>query len=350
NWSTGSTNNPITVSPAVNTTYTVTGTSLGCTGTATATVTITPNAVITVNNPTICAGQTAILTASGASSFQWNTGSTSNPYTIIPVSTTTYTVTGTDAGGCTGSTTAVVTVNPNPTVTANPSTICTGHTATLTASGATNYQWNTGSTTNTITVSPVVTTTYSVTGTTNGCDGIGTGIVQVNPIPTVSAGNDTTIIQGGAAQLTGIGGVTYVWSPATGLSCTNCASPTATPTMTTTYTLTVTDSNGCFAIDSVVVIVDVICGDVFVPNSFTPNGDNLNELVCVYGNCVEEILFSIYDRWGEKAFETTDPKKVCWDGRYRGTEMNTAVFVYYLRVRLINGETVEKKGNITLFR
>ncbi len=91
------------------------------------------------------------------------------------------------------------------------------------------------------------------------------------------------------------------------------------------------------------------CGEMFVPNAFSPDNNGENDMECVYGKCVKSLIFVIYDRWGEKVFESTSLNK-CWDGNYNGKEMGTAVFVYYLRATLTTGEEVVKKGNISLFR
>jgi len=97
------------------------------------------------------------------------------------------------------------------------------------------------------------------------------------------------------------------------------------------------------------VYVEFPCGEIFVPNAFSPNGDHTNDLECVFGNCIAAMQFSIYDRWGEKVFETSDLKK-CWDGTHNGELLNTAVFVYYLDATLFTGEHVTKKGNVSLIR
>jgi len=91
------------------------------------------------------------------------------------------------------------------------------------------------------------------------------------------------------------------------------------------------------------------CGELFVPNAFSPDNNGENDMECVYGRCIEKLYFAIYDRWGEKVFETTDLKQ-CWDGSYKGKQMNTAVFVYYLKATLTTGEEITKKGNISLLR
>jgi gliding motility-associated-like protein len=108
-------------------------------------------------------------------------------------------------------------------------------------------------------------------------------------------------------------------------------------------------TNGCIGNDCVEVIVEAECGEIFVPTAFSPNGDGQNDLECVMGNCVTSIEFTIYDRWGEKVFESTSSKH-CWDGMFRGEKLNTAVFAYYLRAVLTNGKEVIRKGNINLIR
>ena len=240
-WDTGNTGNPESVSPAVTTSYVVTGTDVnGCVNTATATVTVNPLPTITVNSPTICDGETATLTAAGGVSYSWDTGNTGNPESVSPAVTTSYVVTGTDANGCINTATATVTVNPLPTITVNSPTICDGETATLTAAGGVSYSWDTGNTGNPESVSPTLTTSYVVTGTdANGCVNTATATVTVNPLPTIGV-NPVTICDGETATLTATGGVSYSWD--TG----NTGNPeSVSPTLTTSYVVTGTDANGC---------------------------------------------------------------------------------------------------------
>jgi gliding motility-associated-like protein len=95
------------------------------------------------------------------------------------------------------------------------------------------------------------------------------------------------------------------------------------------------------------------CPEIFVPTIFTPNGsgDTANNTVCVYGGCIADISFQIFNRWGEKVFETNDASlSQCWDGKFKGKELNTGTFVYLLNVELTSGERIEQSGNITLIR
>ncbi|MCC6282202.1 MAG: hypothetical protein IT262_16485, partial [Saprospiraceae bacterium] len=241
-WNTGATMATISVSPTTTTTYTVTVTGAnGCTKTATATVTVNPlpNATASASPATICVGQSSTITASGGSTYLWNTGATSAAITVSPIATTTYTVTVTSASGCTKTATATVTVNPLPNATATPSpaTICDGQSSTITATGGGTYLWNTGATTATITVSPTTTTTYTVTVTgANGCTKTATATVTVLPLPNATASaSPATICVGQSSTLTATGGGTYLWN--TGAT---SASISVSPAATTTYTVTVT--------------------------------------------------------------------------------------------------------------
>ena len=246
-WDTGSTGNPLTVSPGTTTTYTVTGTTGVCSGTATATVTVSSSLNVMVNSPTICAGQNATITATGATTYVWSDGSTDNPLVVSPASTINYTVTGTSLA-CSGTATSTITVNPVPVVNVNSPAVCSGTAATLTATGATTYLWNNGSTDNPLTVSPSVTATYTVTGTDLGCSANATSTVTVNPAPTVAV-NSPTICVGDAATLTATGASTYLWS--TGETTDQIS---VSPVSSTTYTVSGTDLGCSSTVTSIVTV------------------------------------------------------------------------------------------------
>lgn len=182
-WTGGSTDNPYLVSPSTTTTYTVTGTSSGCSATATATVVVNPGLNVSVNSAVICDGQSATLDPEGGDTYIWNTTSTDDPYIVSPIATTTYTVTGSNMAGCSGTATATVTVNPLPVLNINAPAICEGEQGILTASGANTYLWSNGSTDNPLLINPNVTSTYSVTGTSLGCTSETEATIVVNPLP-----------------------------------------------------------------------------------------------------------------------------------------------------------------------
>jgi len=91
------------------------------------------------------------------------------------------------------------------------------------------------------------------------------------------------------------------------------------------------------------------CGDIFVPNVFSPNNDNANNTGCVYSTCIKNMKFVICDRWGEEVFTSNDPQ-ICWDGRFRGVLEGSGVFTYVLNAEMHLGKTISKRGNITLMR
>jgi hypothetical protein len=264
-WSNGSTASSITVSPSATTTYSLTASNPpSCSSNATTTKTIniisTPTASISPNsNQIMCQGSTISLTASGGTSYSWNNGTSAASIVVSPTALTSYYAT--VSNGCpsqnVSTQTVQVTVNPTPTVSiSGTNTICNGQNTTLSASGGTTYSWSPGgATTSSILVSPTTGTIYSVTGTNaNSCTNTSTSAVVVNPLAVANAGTDVTIMIGNNTTLNGSGNGTYNWNPATGLSCTTCANPTANPTTTITYTLSTTNSCGT-AIDSVAVTV-----------------------------------------------------------------------------------------------
>ncbi|MGQ0828039.1 MAG: gliding motility-associated C-terminal domain-containing protein, partial [Bacteroidota bacterium] len=253
-WSTGATTTAITVSPAVTTSYTVTGT-LGCTNSARAVVTISPPPAATASANTPCEGATLNLTSTGGTSWSWSgpggyTSTSQNPNR--PSSTTAmngvYTVTVTSAG-CTNTATVNVTVNPLPIVSVNSPSICPGTSATLIAAGGTTYLWSTGETTTSISVSPLITSSYTVTGTTTGCSASAVATVTIGGTLTVNV-NSPTVCAGTAATLNASGATTYTWS--TGETTTSI---TVTPATTTSYSITGT-SAGCSGSGTATVTVN----------------------------------------------------------------------------------------------
>jgi gliding motility-associated-like protein len=375
NWSgTGIVSGGNTSSASVNAagdfTVTITDPNNGCTNTAITTVTnntIIPNASAIGTGTISCGGGTATVTANSTTAgvnYNWSGAgivSGSNTSVAIVNAAGTYTVTVTDPNtGCVNTATVSVTgsaVVPNANASTTGTITCTNPSATISGSSSTSgatYSWSgpSGFTSSTLSNSVTVAGDYTFTVTDPGSGCTNTATTTVNSsitIPTANAGPGVTIDYGNSTTLNASGGTSYTWSPATGLSCVNCANPSANPTVTTTYCVKVSDANGCSDTACMKVTVDTPCGEIFVPNAFSPNNDNQNDLECVYGNCIKSIEFFIYDRWGEKVFESTNVKH-CWDGTFRGESLNTAVFAYYLQAILIDGTVVTKKGNISLIR
>lgn len=254
----------VNATPAASTTYTVTGTDAnGCTASATVSITVLPLPTISVNPaaPTLCIGQSASLTASGAATYNWapntainsNTGAT---VSVNPNANLTYTVTGTSAAGCAAQQTVAVTVVNLPSISVTPNNpfVCSGAAAQMTASGADTYTWTpnntlTASTGATVSANPGTTTTYTVVGTlSSGCTGSTTVIVSIGNNPNVTVNPASSLLcDGSNINITAFGAVSYSWSPASSLNNASASSVVANPTTNTTYTVVGTAANGCTA-------------------------------------------------------------------------------------------------------
>ncbi|MBL7803886.1 MAG: gliding motility-associated C-terminal domain-containing protein [Saprospiraceae bacterium] len=203
---------------------------------------------------------------------------------------------------------------------------------------------------------PTASTLYTVTASGNGpCVRMGDVWVEViDPGALVATASPDTIYQGQSSQLNAIlpAPAQFNWSPDYGLNETDTSNPVATPFQTTTYTVDAVLSGGCVLGDSVRVVVLIpICEEpfLFFPTGFSPNGDGANDALKPEGRFIESVYWVIYNRWGEKIFETTSPEEA-WDGTYKGQPLPPETFGYYIRVNCIGGAIWEKKGNVSLLR
>ncbi len=267
--------------PAASGTYSVTVTVNSCTSpaaTTVATVRPLPTAIVS-GTAQICAGGAtpiqAALTGTGPWTVTWSdgvvqSGVPASPATrsVTPASTTTYTVTAVSDANCSGtaSGSAVVTVNPRPTAVASgTAAVCAGTATPLSGSGGASCSWSPATglsnpSSCSPSASPASTTTYTLTVTdANGCvsNNAPTVTVTVNPKPTAVAGGTAAICAGASTPLSGSGGTSCLWAPATGLSDASSCAPLASPAATTTYTLTVTDATGCVSTNAPAVTVTV---------------------------------------------------------------------------------------------
>ncbi|HEY1039967.1 MAG TPA: gliding motility-associated C-terminal domain-containing protein [Bacteroidia bacterium] len=182
--------------------------------------------------------------------------------------------------------------------------------------------------------------------------------IKVNISPIANINNNHTIERielGTSTTLSGFpwssDALYWSWTPSTGIGCPTCSSIEVSPLANTYYVLKTTNKAGCFDYDTIYVMVEKVCGEVFVPTAFSPNGDNINEFATVKNNnCIRSMVFSIFNRWGEKVYMSEDPKTVGWDGIFNGKPQDAGVFVYYLDAVLTDNTTLSQKGTITLVR
>ncbi len=278
----------------------------------------------------------------------------------VNLSAGTYSITVTDDGGCTSSLTIILTQPDSLKIlgavtSVDCEALSYGAISTEVTGGTQPflYSWlPAGETTSNLSNALVGISTLSVTDT-NGCsiiqefevDTVGTFSVFVEPFVTV-------ISDGMEVQLQASGALIYQWTNGGTLSCTDCENPIASPSETSLYIVEGFNELGCSGNSLAKVIVNPVCGEIYVPNTFTPNGDLMNEELTIGGlklDCIDEYEFEVYDRWGTKVFQTDDIT-VSWKGTYKDLELDSGVYFYRLRIVMWDEEIIEKSGNCSLVR
>ena len=283
------TGNAVTVSPLVNTTYTITSYNFSgtviCSETKQVPILVVPQVTPSISsNKVICAGEKTTLVAGGGNTFVWT-----------------------------------------PSVSINHTNI----------SG--------------VVASPTVSTIYTVQiSNTEFCGNSATVSVIVNPNPTVFAGRDTTFNLDEPMFIHATGTGTLTWVAGEGIFCYVCPSTKINATHSGCYGIETVNEFGCKAKDEVCIEITTDFG-VYIPNIFTPNEDGLNEVFLVFGYSISEVTMDIFDRWGEKLFSSTD-QKLGWNGTYKGALCKNDVYVYKVSYKGLNGKKIFKTGHVTLNR
>lgn len=388
-WSTGQTTSSINIVGVVSKTWQVIVGAGECSVDTSFTVKVDTNPVTVFKGDTsICVGQSTTIYAvpppgPGHSSYGytylWNQGSSGDSVFTGPLtSSQTYSLV-VSKGACSkdsGTITVKVYPMPKPKLWPNDTIVCEYHHVPLTATGGDYYIWTPNpdslqhylgyGDTDVNSADPSVPTKYTVKTCTWGCCTGDTGLPAVpasasafvnvlQGVQDYSVCCNTTVTSGTPVQLSATYSPSnnpsyYIegWSPDAGLSCNNCADPTATVYNTTTYVVTFMDAvDGCPVSDS--VTIDIFNCNVFVPNVFSPNGDGVNDLLYVRSLCLNNMDFVIFDRWGNQVFETHDINTP-WDGRYKGKDMETGTYMWFLTGLMEDGTHISKNGNVTLVR
>lgn len=190
----------------------------------------------------------------------------------------------------------------------------------------------------------------------NGCNLFDTMFIQVMSldISQISAfAEPDSIPVGGTTTLTGTApdGTTTIWLPSEGVTSPGSLQTTATIDQTTDFLFVVTDGYCNHTVMLKVKTFEFICDEpyVFIPNAFSPDESGFNDVLYVRGPYVYEMIFRIYNRWGEMVFESTD-QSIGWDGTYKGRPCDPDVYDYYLDVYCVDGQKSIIKGNVTLVR
>ena len=320
----------------------------------------------------ICFGNSIQLNVTGALSYVWNVSpgltctDCDNPI-ASPTVNTVYAVTGANEYGCKSKDSVLVKVQQRLPLKVNPGdTICLGESVQLLASGNQVYSWqpSTGLTdpnSPSPHASPSMSTLYTVSATDSAHCFVDTAsvFIKVFPIPTVEAGPDQTIEVGSAGvQLHAAGSadvISWKWSPSPGLSCIDCPDPNAAPKQTTEYALEVRNEGDCLAKDHLTIYVVCNQGNLFIPNTFSPNGDGMNDRFYPRGKGVFMVKsLRVFNRWGELVFErlnfNANDASAGWDGKYKGKTLSPDVFVYVCEIVCDNNQLLSYKGDVTLLQ
>lgn len=355
--------------------YSVSAIAVNSSGCSDTVVKITEAYALPVLKPTedttLCKGASLVLKANDANSYSWSPATylscincaspVSNPDSAI-----TYFVTGKSNKGCISKDSVSIDMKfPNTVKVGSADTLCYGSSVKLSAWGAETYSWSPAKDLNnnkiaTPVATPGVTTNYKVVGSdTKGCFTSTAYVpVKVYPMPAVKAGEDKTINVGKSIEIipqlspdvTGI-----FWSPSTGVISRNYSGITVKPEQSIEYTILVKNEGGCFAEDKISVFVTCDNSNIFVPNTFSPNGDGVNDIFYPRGSGVFNIKnLIVFNRWGEVVFEKANFRandaSAGWDGTYKGKKLPPDVFVYSLQVLCANNQSLVFKGNVALVK
>lgn len=353
--------------------YTVTVTDAsGCTASDTLVVASAPGNM-TVNiasqNNVLCNGQcTGSVTVSGNGgtapyTYSWNTTPVQNTATATNLCAGTYSVTVSDAGGCTTIQSVTLTEPALLTLATSTDNAACGQPngeASVTPQGGTSpytYSWNTAPAQTTATATGLAPGQYIVTVTdANGCNQTAVAIVSNTTSFNTSVQSTDVSCEAemcdGSALVAPSGGTapyTFIWSDSLLQS-----TPTANGLCAGTYTVVITDANGCTATDSVTVneCPPAIPEFTFyAPNTFTPNGDGKNDVFMGYGTFIQNYDLMIFDRWGDQIFRTDDLNK-WWDGKANGGSeiAQEDVYIYVVNLTDFNNKKHKFIGHVTLIK
>jgi gliding motility-associated-like protein len=354
--------------------------SNGCTFPFTGAVALAPQATLTAtaSPATVCAGTSTTLTVASSTStpivYTWAPGTQAgSSVTVSPAANTTYMVIGKDFYGCADTSTIAVTVTPPPTASfsVNPDPSCskTPDTVTFTgsASGSATYNWNnfsgatvksgSGAGPYTIEFDQPGAYDLQLTVSDNGC------ITPVFSQPVTVKGPTSAPVVTVLSATTN--SVTFGWQPvpgASGYQVSVNGGPYITPSSGsngTTHTVTGLDplqgvsinvmalGGSCQSSPVAAGTGKTLADAVFIPNSFTPNGDGLNDVFKIYSNLVTAMDMKIFNQWGQQVFATSTLNDG-WNGTFKGTQQPMGVYIYVVRVTLVDGTESVRKGSVTL--
>ena len=307
----------------------------------------------------VCRGDPVTINVSGGDEYLWYPdifiNTTVGPTVIVETDIDiTYFVDFTNACGIATDSVRVAIIDVDA-FAGNDTIVCPGEPVNLFASGGVSYLWSPPESvfnpiSNNTLAQPQFPTTYSVLVTDeNGCSAAVQVYIDHFPLPFVQASPDFYGFQGDEVALTANGSSlngTYTWSPTEYLSCVNCQSPTSFTPTAMTYDVLFIDENGCSASDDVIIYFE---GIIYLPNTFTPDGNDFNETFFAQGGNIVEFTIQIYNRWGELIFEGFDFDDH-WDGTYNGIPCPDGTYVWKVKYTDVMDNKKQLVGHVNLLR
>ena len=365
------TGNLVVATPNSNITYTLVGNNGVCTTSVTISIGVSPRPVLNLSTTSrkICKGQSSMIIVSGCQGYLWhptsdstilasNTTTNTTSMVVTPTANMNYTITGFNSSGPSACPfTKEILVEVVPTITPGVSysaAVCEGKSVKLQAEGSNTYQWTPGEgVSNPLSsspyVTPKVTTVYTVRVSDGGfCAQTATVLVKVSPQPTVNAGPDMVFNSDEPMFLNAKGTGTITWTFGDNIVCHVCPNSQITATRSGVYYATTTNEFGCTATDDVWIEVT---NDypIFIPNSFTPNFDELNEKFLVYGEGIIEFEMNIYNRWNQKIFVSND-QLTGWDGTFKGELVKNDSYLYIINYTTYDNKKRQKIGYVVVLK
>jgi gliding motility-associated-like protein len=359
-WDNGVTNN-MAFNPTSTNTYTLTATDgNGCVNTDTVTVTVNPLPTVNAGTDQVfCIGTSTSLIASGSigNNYTWSNG-INDGVLFTPNTTQTYTVTAIDGNNCQNTDQIIVTVNPLPAINAGADeSICVGTNVILIGSGGVSYTWTNGVNNGQSFAPGIGTNTYTVTGTdSNGCVNTDEITITALPVPVAAVTADTTT---GYSPLNvtftnnSVSANQMIWDFDDNNLFVTDNNPSVNYTFTNigNYSVILIASNGICSDSAILNVIVLPFPDaiIHIPNVFTPNGDDVNDVFWIDVKFAATIEVQIFNRWGNLLLEMTNFTDR-WDGKVNGNEVTDGVYFHKYTIVDLNGKTVQGHGNITIER
>jgi len=356
----------VIAAPNENTTYTVRGYNGICTGsTSIDIVTLSsPIMSLTASQNAVCKGDPMYMFVEGAQNYTWAPmgslffNGSDTMAKAYPMETTNYTVVGANTIGtvsCEQQLSYLVMVVPQVTALASANvTLCAGEKATISASGGNTFKWIPADGLNAtdvsrVVASPSISTIYTVDVSFNTyCGSTTTLQVNVNPKPFVNAGRDTSYNLNEVMLIHSTGTGTLTWISGEGIVCADCHETQVYPGKNTCYVAEAVNYEGCKAYDEVCIEVREDFS-VYIPNSFTPNNDGINDYFLIYGEGIYDVTIDIYDRWGLRVFRSFKVTEG-WDGRYKGGPPKIDTYTYVVTYYGLDRKLYRRSGHVNVLK